>query len=256
MKITFLGTGTSNGIPMLACDCSICTSANPKNKRLRASVLITDDAGNNLLIDASADFRQQALRHNIKNIDTILITHVHADHVFGLDEMRRFNQIHKKNIPLYIKPEFDSELRQIFSYIYCPPLQLGGGVSQIVNHPATPGQSFTVGSLKITPIEVMHGVLPILGFRINDFVYLTDCSEIPDSSYALLHGVKVAVIDALRQTPHPTHFSIDQAIAAAKRIGVEKAYFTHIAHNLEHEQTNAELPANLQLAYDGLEVQI
>lgn len=256
MKITFLGTGTSNGIPMLACTCPVCTSPDKYNKRLRASALLTDATGKNLLIDASSDFRQQALRHNIQDIEAILITHVHADHVFGLDEMRRYNIMHNKVIPLYIKPEFDAELRRIFSYIYETPLQLGGGVSELENRHAFPGQSFTIGTYTITPLKLMHGILPILGYRINDFAYLTDCSEIPEETYALLKGVKVAVIDALRPAPHPTHFSIDQAVEAAKKMKVEQAYFTHIAHGLEHHETNARLPKNMQLAYDGLEVHI
>jgi phosphoribosyl 1,2-cyclic phosphate phosphodiesterase len=256
MKITFLGTGTSNGIPLLACSCPVCTSADPHNKRLRASVLITDTQGQNILIDASSDFRQQALRHTIQDIATILITHVHADHVFGLDEMRRYNQLYKKRIPLYIKKEFDPELKRLFSYIYEKPLQVGGGVSEFDNRQAVHGQPIIIGELTITPLEIMHGILPIFGYRINDFAYLTDCSAIPETTYALLKGVKVAVIDALRPVPHPTHFSVEQAVAAAHRIGVEKAYFTHIAHGLEHAETNARLPANMQLAYDGLEITI
>lgn len=256
MKLTFLGTGTSNGVPMLACSCPVCTSTNPHNKRLRASVLLTDQAGENLLIDASADFRQQALRHNILDIAAILITHVHADHVFGLDEMRRYNIVHKKRIPLYIKAEFDQELRRLFPYIYDIPLQVGGGVSELDNRHIKHGQTFTVGSFQITPLNILHGILPILGFRINDFAYLTDCFEIPEETYALLKGVKVAVIDALRPIPHSTHFSLDQAVEAARRLGLEKAYFTHIAHGLEHEETNARLPKNMQLAYDGLEVNL
>lgn len=253
--MTFLGTGTSNGIPFIACDCPVCTSTNPKNKRLRSSVLITHNE-KNILIDASSDYRQQALTYNIRDLEAILITHVHADHVFGLDEMRRYNQMHRKTIPLYCERSADQELRQVFQYIYNPPKQWGGGVSELENKIIEPGKSFTLNGLTITPIRIQHGILPIVGYRVGTIGYLTDCSFIPDESYALLKDLDVLVVSALRDVKHSTHFSLDEAVEAAKRIGAKQTYFTHIAHSLEHEAVNKKLPKNIQLAYDGLEVQI
>lgn len=255
MKLTFLGTGTSNGIPMLACNCPVCTSQDPRNNRLRASVLL-ESGEHNLLIDASSDFRQQGLKFNIQNISDILITHIHADHVFGLDEMRRYNQLYKKDIQLYLKGDFDQEIREVFKYIYYPPLQLGGGVSKILNHVVSPGASFRINDFEITPLNIFHGILPILGYRINDVAYLTDCSKIPEETYPLLKNLKVLVLGALRDTTHPTHFSLAEAVAEAKLIGADQTYFTHISHNLEHVQTNESLPKNIQLAYDGLSLEI
>jgi phosphoribosyl 1,2-cyclic phosphate phosphodiesterase len=253
MKMTFLGTGTSNGIPFIACDCPVCTSTNPKNKRLRSSILITHE-GKNILIDASADYRQQALIHDIRDLEAILITHVHADHVFGLDEMRRYNQIYKKKISLYCEADADVELRRVFQYMYTHLKQLGGGVSQLENKIIEPGESFFINGLPVTPIRIQHGILPIVGYRVGNIAYLTDCSFIPEESYKLLKDLDVLVVSALRDVKHPTHFSLEEAVAAAQRIGAKQTFFTHIAHSLEHETTNKKLPKNIQLAYDGLEV--
>lgn len=256
MKAIFLGTGTSGGIPELACACAVCTSDDPKNKRTRSSLLLQDEAGNNLLIDASSDFRQQILRENIWDIRHILITHIHADHIFGLNEIRRFNQIHKTPVHLYLKKEFDGELREVFRYIYNPPQQLGGGIPQVENHIVPAGKSFRIYNFTIMPLLIKHGKLPIFGYRINDLAYLTDCSEIPAETREHLAGLKVLVLNTLREQKHPTHFSLEESVSEAKKIKAENTYFTHIAHNIEHNQINATLPKNIHLAYDGLVLNI
>jgi phosphoribosyl 1,2-cyclic phosphate phosphodiesterase len=251
MKITFLGTGTSNGIPMVACDCAVCTSANPKNTRLRSSVLLAQ-GGQNLLIDASADFREQALRHQIRDLAAVLITHIHADHIFGLDEMRRYNQVHRKKMPVFLSAVFDREIREVMRYLYEPPKQAGGGISALDNRVLKPLEQIDLAGWTVTALPLKHGLLDIFGYRADNFAYLTDCSFIPEETFAALKGVDIAVLDALRAEPHPTHFSLAEAVAAARRIGARQTYFTHIAHNLEHETTNKILPPNMQLAYDGL----
>ena len=255
MKITFLGTGTSGGIPMIACACAVCRSADPRNQRLRSSVLVEEE-GRSLLLDASADFRAQALRHNIQDIGAILLTHVHADHIFGLDEMRRFNQLHKKRLKVFLSADFDKELRTTLRYLYETPLQIGGGISLLDNQPLAPYSPTDIEGFAVTALPLKHGLLDIYGYRVNNFAYLTDCSFIPEKTYTALQGVTVVVLDALRDTPHPTHFSLAQAIEAARKIGAGQTFFTHIAHNLEHETVNQTLPPGLQLAYDGLFVEI
>lgn len=251
MQITFLGTGTSNGIPMLACDCPVCLSENPKNKRLRSSVILQKNS-KNLLIDASIDFRQQGLKYNIRDLEAILITHIHADHIFGLDEMRRYNQAACKRLKVFLSREVDQEIREVMRYLYNPPKQLGGGISLLDNQILEPLQQLNISDFQITALPLKHGQLDIFGYRVDEFAYLTDCSYIPPETFTALQGVKIVVLDALRDTPHPTHFSLEQAVEAAQKIGAQQTYFTHIAHNLEHELTNQKLPAGMQLAYDGL----
>ncbi|MDC0977655.1 MBL fold metallo-hydrolase [bacterium] len=256
MIITFLGTGTSGGIPMIACDCEVCNSADPKDRRLRSSVLIQDDAGRNLLIDASSDFREQALSAKIVELEHILVTHIHADHVLGINEIRPFNYKSGQPVNIYLEKNVDAEIRNVFRYIYTPPDQLGGGVPQVENHIIEPEKSFQIYDFKITPIRVMHGKLPILGFRINDFVYITDASVVPEESVKYIVGAKALVINALREKRHPTHFSLEEAISKAKEFGVEQTYLTHIAHNIKHETVSNILSDNIQLAYDGLTISV
>lgn len=252
MKITFLGTGTSSGVPMIGCDCPVCCSTDPRNKRTRSSVYLENNEGLSLLIDASVDLREQALRENIVDVRHILLTHIHADHVFGLNEIRVFNQRNKTVVDLYLNKETDREIRDVFRYIYMPPLQQGGGLPHINNNVITPGKSFKIYNFTITPFVVLHGHLPILAFRIDDFVYITDASVIPAESYCYLKDVEVLVLNVLRERKHPTHFSLEEALVEVTKIGAGKTYFTHLAHDLDHQALLDLLPANVEPAYDGL----
>lgn len=259
MKVTVLGSGTSSGVPFIACDCAVCRSTDPKDRRTRPSILIEfsepgpsafAQAVRSVLVDTSTDLRMQALANNVRRVDAILFTHSHADHVLGLDDVRRFNQIQKAPIACYGNRGTLADIRQTFSYVFQPPKQRGGGLPQLsLFELAGP---FSLGGVEIVPVPLFHGVLPVLGFRIGSFAYLTDCNSIPDASFALLDGVKVVVIDALRERPHPTHFTVDEALAAVSRMGAERAYLTHITHDLSHATTSARLPAGVEMAYDGL----
>jgi phosphoribosyl 1,2-cyclic phosphate phosphodiesterase len=270
LKVTLLGTGTSYGVPMIGCDCDVCRSADPRDRRMRTSVLIdlpeppgTDDGRpasavaarvRHVLIDTSSDLRAQALTFGIRRLDAILFTHSHADHVLGLDEVRRFNRLQKEAIPCYSDERTRADLRRTFSYIFDEDTPKGGGIPKIVlNEILGP---FSLGPVDIIPVPIMHGSRPILGFRIGSFAYLTDCSAIPDSSWPLLNGVRTLVLDALRERPHSTHFSVPEAIKAAAQIGAERTYLTHISHELPHAETCARLPHGVELAYDGLVLEI
>jgi phosphoribosyl 1,2-cyclic phosphate phosphodiesterase len=264
LRITVLGSGTSHGVPAIGCDCAVCHSSDPKDRRSRPSILIEilgDGAGHpfaaavrSILVDTSTDLREQALRNNVRRVDAILFTHSHADHVFGLDDVRRFNQIQKSAIPYYADAGTLDDLRRMFGYIFEAPVQQGGGLPRLA--PFRIAGPFTLGGVEVVPVPVFHGRLPVLGFRIGSFAYLTDCNRIPDESFALLEGVQTIVLDALRHRPHSTHFSVDEAIAVSRRLGVARAYFTHICHDLGHAETSAQLPPGVELAYDGLVVEI
>ena len=264
--MTLLGTGTSYGVPMIGCDCDVCRSADPRDRRLRTSVLIdlpepprsgdgrpasaVAAAVRRVLIDTSSDLRAQALTFGIRRLDAILFTHSHADHVLGLDEVRRFNRLQKEAIPCYSDARTRADLRRTFSYIFDEETPKGGGIPKIVlNEILGP---FSLGAVDVVPVPIMHGSRPILGFRIGSFAYLTDCSTIPDSSWPLLNGVRTLVLDALRERPHSTHFSVPEALKAAAQIGAERTYLTHISHELAHAETCARLPRGVELAYDGL----
>jgi phosphoribosyl 1,2-cyclic phosphate phosphodiesterase len=258
-----LGSGTSHGVPAIGCDCAVCRSADPRDKRTRPSILIEmvgesqsafAGAVRSVLIDTSTDLRAQALANDVRRIDAILYTHTHADHVFGIDEVRRFNQMQRSAIPCFADADTLSHLRRMFAYIFEPPPQLGGGVPQLQVFPLA--GAFSLGGIEVVPIPLFHGKLPVLGFRFGSFAYLTDCNRIPDESFALLAGVRTLIIDALRHRPHSTHFSVGEATAAAARIGAERTYFTHICHDLGHAVTCAQLPPGVELAYDGLVLEV
>lgn len=267
MKVTVLGSGTSHGVPSIGCDCAVCRSTDPHDKRTRPSILIElpdpkAPAGaespvaavRSILVDTSTDLRAQALANNVRRVDAILFTHSHADHILGLDEVRRFNTLQKGPIGCYGDEDTLADLRGMFKYIFNPPKRLGGGIPQItLFRIAGP---FTMGGAEIVPIALFHGKLPVLGFRIGSFAYLTDCNHIPDASWLLLEGVGVVILDALRDAPHSTHFTVAQAVEVVERLGVERAYFTHIAHDLPHAATCARLPPGVQLAYDGLVLEV
>ena len=260
-----LGTGTSHGVPMIGCDCSTCRSTDPRDRRTRPSILLEwvdgaasdspfRDAIRRILVDTSTDLRMQALTHNVRRVDAILFTHSHADHILGLDEVRRFNMLQKSAIPVYADDRTLADLRRTFSYIFNDATPAGGGIPQLTM--ARIAGPFSLGGLDILPVPLLHGKRPILGFRVGSFAYLTDCNRIPDESWPLLEGVRTLVIDALRHKVHPTHFSVAEATDAALRIGAERTFFTHIAHDLGHAETCARLPRGVELAYDGQVLEI
>jgi phosphoribosyl 1,2-cyclic phosphate phosphodiesterase len=252
--VLVLGTGTSHGVPMIGCECATCTSADPRDRRSRASILLQSAEGASVLVDTTPDLRSQALACNVRRVDAIVYTHSHADHVMGLDDVRRFNVLQRSAIPCYGDERTLADLRRIYSYIFDRDTPPGGGIPQVVL--ARVMGEFCVGSMTIVPVPLLHGSRPILGYRLGSFAYLTDCSEIPDASWPLLKGVRTLILDALRERPHPTHLSLDQALAIVDRLAPERAYFTHMCHDLPHAATCARLPAGVELAYDGLALEI
>ncbi len=256
-RLTFLGSGTSMGVPTLGCRCAVCTSTDPHDKRLRPSVVIDwTDAGNHprtVLIDTGPDFRQQALRHNIHRVDAVFYTHDHADHILGMDDLRPYSFAAFRAggpIPLYTDANTGATLERIYHYTLAPG-------STYVNRARVELQPITermsIHGLELTRIPVVHGQQNISGFRLGNAAYLTDVSFIPESSFDLLTGLENLVLPALRHTPHPSHANVEQAVAWATRIGARHTWLTHIAHELGHEETNKTLPPGIALAYDGLE---
>ena len=249
MRITFLGTGTSHGVPMIGCDCSTCRSQDPRDTRLRPSIFIESE-GASVLVDAGPDLRAQALRHDIRRVDAILFTHGHADHILGLDDVRRFNGLMQRDMPCYGDEQTLTDIRRTFHYVFDPATPKGGGLPALTLM-AMAGE-VGIGDLRITPVPLWHGSRPILGFRASGFAYLTDCNRLDDAAWPLLADLDVLVLDALRIRPHPTHFSLDEAVEVAGKIGAARTFFTHMCHDLPHEPTNARLPHGMALAYDGL----
>ena len=254
MRITFLGTGTSSGVPVIACECATCRSDDARDRRWRTSVAITLDDGTSVLVDASPDLRAQALAFGLTRVDTILLTHEHADHVLGLDDVRIYNFRQGRAIPCLGTARTLARVRGMFSYVFDPATPRGGGLPQLVL--STLAGPFSIGGCTIVPVPLLHGSLPVLGFRIGAFAYLTDCNAIPDGSWPLLRGLDVVVLDALRRKPHATHFTLDEAVTAAGRIGAARTYFTHMAHDLPHAATCDGLPEGMTLAYDGLRLEV
>ena len=254
MRITFLGTGTSSGVPVIACECATCRSDDTRDKRWRTSVAIALDDGTSVLIDASPDLRAQALAFGLTRVDTILITHEHADHVLGLDDVRIYNFRQGRAIPCLGAARTLARVRRMFSYVFDAATPRGGGLPQLAL--STVVGPFSIGGCTIVPVPLLHGTLPVLGFRIGAFAYLTDCNAIPDGSWPLLRGLEVVVLDALRRKRHATHFTLDEAVAAARRIGAARTYFTHMAHDLPHAATCSGLPDGMTLAYDGLSLEL
>jgi phosphoribosyl 1,2-cyclic phosphate phosphodiesterase len=239
---------------MIGCECDTCRSTDPRDRRSRASILVQPDGGPSVLVDTTPDLRLQALAHGVKRVDAIVYTHSHADHVMGLDEVRRFNVLQKSAIPCYGDARTLEDLRRIYSYIFHPDTPRGGGIPQVVL--ARVVGEFCLGPATFVPVPVMHGSRQILGYRIGSFAYLTDCSAIPDASWPLLRGVRTVILDALRERPHPTHLSLGQALEVVERLGPDRALFTHMCHDLPHAETCARLPAGVELAYDGLSFEI
>lgn len=253
MKFTFLGTGTSQGVPVISCGCEICRSENPKDKRLRSSLLVEANE-KVIVVDSGPDFRQQLLRENVKQLDAILFTHGHKDHTAGMDDFRPFNYYQKKPMEVYATPEVQEILRREFSYIfsgiYYP------GIPELNFH-TIDSKPFSAEGVPVTPIQVLHFKLPVLGFRFGDFTYITDANFISVEEKKKIQGTKVLVLNALRREHHISHFTLDEAIDLAKELKAEQTYFTHISHQLGlHDKVNEELPAGMQLAYDGLKVEV
>jgi phosphoribosyl 1,2-cyclic phosphate phosphodiesterase len=253
VRITFLGTGTSHGVPMIGCDCATCRSSDPRDTRLRPSIFI-ESPGASVLIDAGPDLRAQALRHDVRRVDAILFTHGHADHILGLDDVRRLNAIMRRAMPCHGDAATLSDIRRTFHYVFDPATPKGGGLPALelveIDGP------FSLGELDVLPVPLWHGARPILGFRIGSFAYLTDCNRLDAAAWALLGGLDVLVLDALRIRPHPTHFSLDEAVDVAAKLGAARTFFTHMCHDLPHESTNARLPQGMALAYDGLVLEL
>jgi len=254
MQITFLGTGTSSGVPVVGCDCSTCCSEDPRDRRWRPSVYLELADATRVLVDTSPDLREQALAFGITGVDTILFTHHHADHVMGLDDVRAFNHRQHGSIPCLGDASTLAALRRVFAYVWDPSVPKGGGVPRL--HLLEVKGAFSLGCSRVVPVPIYHGQQPILGYRIDAFAYLTDCSAIPESSWLLLDGVEVLVLDALRHRPHPTHFTLTEAIEVAARVGARQTFFTHMCHDLPHAETCAALPAGVSLAYDGLVIDV
>lgn len=250
MKITFLGTGTSQGVPVIACDCNVCQSKDPRDKRLRTSAFVQTE-NLNLIIDTGPDFRYQILRAGIKRLDAVLYTHEHRDHIAGLDDVRSFNFIQKMAMPIYGNAQVIKQIKREFHYVFeskypgIPQLE----INEIVN------DAFEISDFPILPIQVLHHKLPVFGFRFGDFTYVTDANAIPEEEFQKLEGSKILVINALQKDDHLSHFTLDEALKVIERVAPDKAYLTHISHKLgKYEDVSKILPANVMLAYDGLSV--
>lgn len=253
MTVTFLGTGTSQGVPVIACNCEVCTSTDPRDKRLRTSILIESDE-KIVVIDSGPDFRYQMLREQVQHLDAIVFTHEHKDHVAGMDDIRAFNYKQRAPLDVYAEPRVQASLKREFAYIFDEIKY--PGVPQLNLH--TIGHDpFDIGDIHFIPIEVMHYKLPVLGFRINDFTYITDAKTVSEAEKEKIKGSKILVINALQTENHISHFTLEEAISFAEEIKAEKTYFTHISHRLGLHQVVSELlPPNIELALDGLKLEI
>jgi phosphoribosyl 1,2-cyclic phosphate phosphodiesterase len=251
LKITFLGTGTSQGVPVIGCQCEVCRSLDYRDKRLRVSVHL-EVKGTSLVIDTGPDFRQQMLRERISKLDAVLLTHSHKDHIAGLDDVRAFNFLQEKGMPIYGMPKTLEQVRKEIYYAFEEQKYPGTPVLQLHE---IGEEDFVFNGIKIVPLPVLHLRMPVLGFRIGVFSYITDANSIPEETLSKLKGTKVLVLNALQKEKHVSHFNLEEAIAQAKKIGAEQTYFTHISHKMGlHQSLSKELPASIALAHDGLSV--
>ena len=253
MKVTFLGTGTSQGVPVIACDCPVCSSLDYRDKRLRSSIHLEID-GKSLVVDTGPDFRQQMIREKIHHLDGILFTHEHKDHTAGLDDIRSYNFLQKKDMPIYGTKKVLNQIKREFAYIFEEVRY--PGIPSVIAQEIT-NEPFIAEGIKVVPIEVMHYRLPVFGFRFGDFTYITDAKYIDDAELEKVKGTKVLVLNALQKTHHLAHFTLDEAIQLVNLIKPESAYFTHISHRLgTHQDVELILPPNIHLAYDGLKISV
>ncbi len=252
-RLIFLGTGTSTGVPAIGCDCQVCTSDDPRNRRTRPSVLLELPKGN-LLVDTTPEMRLQLLRERIGKVHAIAYTHAHADHLFGLDDARLFPRAIGGPVPVYCEAEVEQSIRTVFHYAFSDQAQRipSGGVPQLRFERIEPGVSFSLLGQTIVPLRLEHGKFRVLGFRVGDLAYCTDVSRIPEQSWPLLEGLKVLILDALRLEPHPTHFNLEQALEVVDRLRPARTYLTHLSHGFDHGPTESRLPTGVSLAYDGL----
>lgn len=251
-EVIFLGTGTSVGVPSLGCECAVCTSDDPRNNRTRCSIVFRLPAGN-LLVDTPPDLRTQLLREKIRLIHAVMFTHEHADHLYGLDDLRLFPFRLGHGVPLYCEQHIEDRIRIVYDYAFSDRVATHPGSTPQLDFVSITNAPFDVLGVNVIPIPLKHGpYFDVLGFRIGDFAYCTDTNEVPDSSIELLQGVDTLVIDALRYKSHPTHFSVDEAIEVIRKINPRQAYLTHICHDLDHPIAEAKLPEGIHLAYDGL----
>ena len=250
-RLTVLGSGTSMGVPTIGCDCAVCHSSDPHDRRTRPSVLVEYD-NKTVLIDTTPDFREQAIREQIRQLDAVLYTHAHADHILGIDDLRPLSFHRAGKIPLYARPEAAEFLRTMFRYIFDADYKYGGLAQVELNPINGPVELF---GARFEPVTVKHGDAEIIGFRFGSAAYLTDFSEIPEESFAQLKDLDILFLDALRHRPHPTHSTVDNSLRIVERVKPKRAFFTHICHDLPHAATNATLPEHVQLSYDGMKLE-
>jgi phosphoribosyl 1,2-cyclic phosphate phosphodiesterase len=250
-RLTVLGSGTSMGVPTIGCDCAVCHSPDPRDRRTRPSVLVEYD-GKIVLIDTTPDFREQAIREQISRVDAVLYTHAHADHILGIDDLRPLSFHRASKIPLYARPEAADFLRNMFRYIFEADYKYGGLAQVELNLIEGPVELF---GARFEPITILHGDAEIIGYRFGSAAYLTDFSEIPEASFAQLNDLDVLFLDALRHRPHPTHSTVDNSLRIVERVKPRRAFFTHICHDLPHQATNATLPPHVRLSYDGMKLE-
>ncbi len=252
MKITFLGTGTSQGVPVITCQCEVCTSKHSEDKRLRTSVLIESD-NTTVVIDTGPDFRQQMLRENIQKLDAVLFTHEHKDHTAGMDDVRAFNFKLKKDIPVYASERVQKALKKEFHYVFSAYQY--PGIPKVRLHTIDSESNFIIGDITFQSIELMHHKMKVLGYRINDLVYITDVNNIDDKQLQKIKNCKILIVSALRKEKHISHFTLDEAVELSQEVGAESVYLTHISHHMgKHHTVNGDLPQHIQLAYDGLSI--
>lgn len=253
MQLTILGAGSSAGTPVVGCNCTTCTSTDPKNKRTRCSSIITLDNGKVLLIDTGPDLRQQALREALTHVDAVLYTHTHADHLHGIDDLRAFCQLQRSQIPLYGSAQTITHITDKFGYTLREPSNFWD-LPILKTHPIS--EPIELFGHTVTPVPVKHGNTEIYGYRIGDMAYLTDVSAIPETSLTLLKGVKVLLLDCLRNSPHYTHINLEQSLAYARQINAQSTYLIHMTHELEYHALSAKIPANVYVGYDGLKINL